>query len=209
MEMKSTYELTDVSIGIPLSDTGRPNLFPDEIQLYQAPSINIYNQEIKTKYRLGKAVVTNFRILWIHEAPPCGYALALSAIVSVQVERGFLSRSGKLNLSFQDKQGGSYFKFSFKAGERNEFYQALELALKNKAWQKTAPSVIQDRRLEEQRNFSTTNAGISGILRQQQKQQLATSKLASTAFSDLESLMEKAKDVVGRSWSLVKEELLL
>lgn len=90
----------------------------------------------------------------------------------------------------------AYMKLSFKDGGRDDFYNPLEATLKRKAWKDTQPSHLADRRLQK-RQFNAADAGIAGILRRQQAAQKETSELAATAFSDLTSLMEKARDVVG------------
>jgi len=46
-------------------------------------------------------------------------------------------------------------------------------------------------------NFTTTSAGLAGIMRKQKKKQLEENATTSTAFTgDLETLMDKAKDVI-------------
>lgn len=91
---------------------------------------------------------------------------------------------------------GAYIKLSFKDGGRDDFFNPLDAALRRKAWRDTHPSHLADRRLVK-RQFNAADAGIAGILRRQQEAQKETSELAATAFSDLNNLMVKARDVVG------------
>jgi hypothetical protein len=44
--------------------------------------------------------------------------------------------------------------------------------------------------------FAASKAGITGIMRQQEKNRLMQDKLATEAFTDLQSLMGKAREVV-------------
>lgn len=89
----------------------------------------------------------------------------------------------------------AYIKLSFKDGGRDDFYNPLEATLKRKAWKDTQPSHLADRRLQK-RQFNTADAGIAGILRRQEAAQKETTDLATSAFSDLTNLMEKARDMV-------------
>lgn len=91
----------------------------------------------------------------------------------------------------------AYLKLSFKDGGRDDFFNPLEASLKRKAWKDTQPSHLADRRLQK-RQFNAADAGIAGILRRQQAAQKETTELATTAFSDLTNLMDKARDMVMR-----------
>jgi ESCRT-II complex subunit VPS36 len=88
-----------------------------------------------------------------------------------------------------------FIKLSFKEGGRDEFYEPLEHTLSRRAWQDVQPSHIADRRLQK-REFSASDAGIAGILRRQEEAKKETTDLANAAFSDLNHLMNKAKDMV-------------
>lgn len=183
-------QLMNITVVLKLTDTGRPVLLENELELYSQHAINLYDGEEKTPNRNGRCVLTTHRLFWMNETKKL--ALPLNVISSLSRESGFLSRSGKLRLDLTSKK---FLKLSFKDGGRDEFYAPLQSALQKKAWLQKQ-SVLTDRRLEETRGFSTSQAGIAGIIRRQEMEKKITSSLASEAFKDLENLMKKAKDVV-------------
>lgn len=79
---------------------------------------------------------------------------------------------------------------------RDEFYTHLSSSLSRKAWVKETAAEIMGRRANEGYAGATSNAGIAGILRRQEANRKATAEIATEAFSDLKSLIDKAKEVV-------------
>lgn len=79
---------------------------------------------------------------------------------------------------------------------RDEFFAHLESALSRQAWVKETAAEVMERRGSEGRVGATSNAGIAGILRRQEANRKATAEIATEAFSDLKSLIDKAKEVV-------------
>ena len=81
---------------------------------------------------------------------------------------------------------------------RDDFFSQLQSALSRKAWVKETAAQIVGRYANAGGEYggSTSNAGIAGILRRQQAAREATTNIATEAFSDLKSLIDKAKEVV-------------
>lgn len=85
---------------------------------------------------------------------------------------------------------------------RDEFFTHLESALARKAWIKETAAGVMGKRASVGRGGgevgggSTSSAGIAGILRRQEANRQATTEIATEAFSDLKSLIDKAKEVV-------------
>lgn len=77
---------------------------------------------------------------------------------------------------------------------RDDFFSQLESALARKGWIKETAAEVMGRRTSE--GSRASNAGIAGILRRQEANRKATSEIAAEAFSDLQSLIDKAKEVV-------------
>ena len=155
----------------------------------------MYNGDEKTTYRNGRCVITTHRLFWIHEEIT-SLTLSLSCIKQVDKEYGFLQRSGKLKVEIKNDSEISFIKLSFKTGGRDDFENMLQKSLLARKWKEIGPSTLSDRRLEDKRTFSTAHAGISGIMRQQARDQEKKTILVSQAFTDLDALMEKAKDMV-------------
>ncbi|KAF0685821.1 Aste57867_22343 [Aphanomyces stellatus] len=112
-------------------------------------------------------------------------------------EAGFLARSSKIRIDYTWKHEAKFMKLSFKNGGRDEFFSPFEASLARKAWTDTkTASALADRRLQA-RAFDASAAGISGIMNRRQEEQKQTTELTTQSFSDLNALMDKAKDVVG------------
>jgi ESCRT-II complex subunit VPS36 len=82
-------------------------------------------------------------------------------------------------------------KLSFKTGGRDTFLSKFNMVLNSKAWdQKASTSAPQ------KKEFSTTKAGVTGIIRNTDAKAKETDQALQQAFSDLTALMDKAKDLV-------------
>ncbi|DAZ95899.1 TPA: hypothetical protein N0F65_012610 [Lagenidium giganteum] len=186
-----------------LTSAGRPALYNNEVEIYSEDNISLYDHSNKTAHMRGRCSITTHRLFYIEDnkanSPAVAMYLPLEWITRVSKEAGFLARSAKLRLdiaSVSPPYISAYLKLSFKDGGRDDFANPLEAALSRKAWHDTQPSHVVDRRLQK-RQFNASDAGIAGILRRQQEAQKETLELATSAFSDLTHLMEKAKDMVG------------
>ncbi|RHY53460.1 hypothetical protein DYB34_004007 [Aphanomyces astaci] len=184
---------------LPLTDTGRPDLWPSEVEVYSESHVSLYDGNVKSVYSRGRCVITTHRLLWLSEAKRTHIYMCLSAIDRLSKESGFLSRSSKIRVDYLWQTSESKFlKLSFKTGGRDEFFSPFEAAMARKAWADTkAPSALADRRLQQTRQFDASAAGIGGIMQRRQDEQKHTSELTTQSFSDLHALMDKAKDMVG------------
>ena len=89
---------------------------------------------------------------------------------------------------------------------RDEFFSHMESALSREAWVKETAAEVMGRRAAGGRDGQggegggggsrASTAGIAGILRRQEANRKATAEIATEAFSDLKSLIDKAKEVV-------------
>lgn len=86
---------------------------------------------------------------------------------------------------------------------RDEFFSHMESALSREAWVKETAAEVMGRRAAggdghggEGGGSRASTAGIAGILRRQEANRKATAEIATEAFSDLKSLIDKAKEVV-------------
>lgn len=86
---------------------------------------------------------------------------------------------------------------------RDEFFSHMEAALSREAWVKETAAEVMGRRAadggqggEGGGGSRASTAGIAGILRRQEANRKATAEIATEAFSDLKSLIDKAKEVV-------------
>lgn len=86
---------------------------------------------------------------------------------------------------------------------RDDFFSHMESALSREAWVKETAVEVMGRRAGggggqggDGSGSRASTAGIAGILRRQEANRKATAEIATEAFSDLKSLIDKAKEVV-------------
>lgn len=117
--------------------------------------------------------------------------------------KGSLVSKGKITIYLNPIPGQTaapskdYIKLSFREGQ-GEFFSNLEQCIKNKAW------VIPEK-VEKKKVFSTRGAGIGGIMKNIEKKQRSADKALNVAFSDLDSLMANAKELVTLAERYTKE----
>lgn len=81
-----------------------------------------------------------------------------------------------------------YMYISFKESDRDSFLVAVQSALVQRAWVAKA---------EVKGEFSTSKAGVGGVLRDRAQAQRENDKALGAAFADMKSLMANAREVVG------------
>src|SRR3990167_10764694 len=119
---------------------------------------------------------------------------------------------------------GRYIRLSFRNRGRDQFYNTLMQSVKTKKWlqnktasssnllasnrpgppaqMKTAASADPIQLPAPQTEFSTLNAGVSGIIRKQQEKNQTNNENLQEAFKDIDNLMSNAKQMVEFSKSL-------
>lgn len=178
------------------------------------PDVDVYEGDTKT-LRGGEASVTSFRVMYRQTGDGVVFAARLADVAEAERVSGYIVRSPKVKFTFSD---GSEVRFSFQQGGQPEFWSHLDSARRRKSWEAAA----RVRAAKKQRpTFSTARAGVAGarlprwrarrrlaspdpvprpvrpgLIRSQQQQQQSRAQVASEAFSDLESLMAMARDVV-------------
>nr|CAG4715761.1 unnamed protein product [Naegleria fowleri] len=148
-----------------------------------------------------------------------GLTCSLSIVERVEKEGGGLFRSPKTKILMRTKDFASEFVISFRKGKRDEFVDCIHEQLKKKKWLESLPTVSSTPALpsssmtsslplvsastdslesmnKKPKNFQTSTAGIAGIMKRIDEENLEERKELDEAFSDLKKLMEKAEDMV-------------
>jgi ESCRT-II complex subunit VPS36 len=175
---------------VPLSPSKRPILQETEIEILLQTHVTIYEGEKKTKYERGNVTLTTHRIIWLDpEGKLPALALNLSLIGQIEEESGGMTGSPKIILTLTNK---SIIRLGFKESGRDQYLAKLKEVLKRKAW----GQVTEVKKKEE---FTTTKAGIGGIMKTVESKTKETDVALAQAFSDLNTLMEKAREMVALS----------
>eukprot|EP00123_Amoebidium_parasiticum_P001665 comp12823_c0_seq1/m.7974 comp12823_c0_seq1/g.7974 ORF comp12823_c0_seq1/g.7974 comp12823_c0_seq1/m.7974 type:complete len:396 (-) comp12823_c0_seq1:499-1686(-) len=184
-----------------LTETGRPTYLEGETEIMFQGQVGLYNGDEKTNHPEGTAHLTTHRIFFLADAPGKRIALALQLcdIAMVEYTKKFLRQSPKVTLHINEPYKG-HIKMSFRGSGHQEFFEQLQLALQKAEWTKPPPSAGSAGAPAAKRvssGFDTSRAGIAGLQRAKEEDRQATEKELKEAFDDLNSLMAKAKDMVG------------
>lgn len=88
----------------------------------------------------------------------------------------------------------------FSLGGKEEFLTLISKMILKRSWEAFESMQVQKQQqqhqLVPQEKFSVSNAGVGGIIRRQEKNMEALDSVSKTALSDLNSLMQQAKEVI-------------
>jgi len=197
-----------VLLPLEMNNTGRPMLLregsEEEIEIYTASHISLYNEEHETDLSGLTVTITTVRILLMNNDRKLFYFIELRNVVSIEKRRKLFA-SPKVVFHLDKHLPAKYIMLSFKQGRMDDFYSKLEVQLKRKNWiaMDQMKKSIEERNRENQMKkastptgFSASSAGLTGIINKVQSENKETEQKLSAAFSDLNSLMEKARELV-------------
>ncbi|CAM9535031.1 unnamed protein product [Choristocarpus tenellus] len=147
----------------------------------------------------GKVTLTTHRLLWFEREGPTRVNMCINLwdLRAVGANRGGrFKSSSKIQLFPSGQLPVNDPAVMLAVKGRDDFLESLQSALDRKAWVKETAAEIVGRRMAHSAGDTTSGAGIAGILRRQEANRKATSEIASEAFSDLNTLIQKAKEVV-------------
>eukprot|EP00752_Nemacystus_decipiens_P008916 g7960.t1 len=200
-----------------LTAGGLAKLLPDEIEITSKEEAALYachGDDVEERLQGGRATLTTHRILWSGRSRAAQgggmhVCIHLSDIREArpQPRRRFI-HSSKIHIFPTGQVGGDQPAVMLSVKGRDEFFSHMESALSREAWVKETAAEVMGRRAlagggdgwgEEGvagGGSRASTAGIAGILRRQEANRKATAEIATEAFSDLKSLIDKAKEVV-------------
>lgn len=212
---------------VKLSPSGRPELFKHEIELMIVPPTtkllllenNVASTEILSSIAL--VVLTNCRIILIARdtAETTGMCIYLKDVLRVYDNYRIFSTSSRININVRSRDSESVsvsLKFSYDSKEfKSDFLSMLLSTVDKRSWENISmtyetsstafkPSDTPSHASE----FSVNNAGISGILRKQERDMATVDVLRREALSDLDGLIKRSNDVVSiiNKYSLYLEQ---
>ena len=190
-----------------LDATGSPVYLEDEVVWRQIAGVTLYDGSEKMEGALegGIAVVSNYRILWIARDRKQAKCWHLADVSSFSKESaGWFSGSDKLIVYFTKGGSEKYLKIKFGKDDFDECERAARKALSKKSWlileqKKKAASENENdpaKNTTSKHTYSARHGGIAGLIRRNKEEAARADRVTTSAFKDLESLMENAKKVV-------------
>ena len=177
---------------------GRPELISEEVEVKMMEKVSVESNELILIFDSGTLLLTNFRIIHLHinaDRSYCAFALNLDKVKLVEDCTRTFSRTKRLRLELTVKQS---IHLRFHAGGKDEMRSRIVTALERKSWVQNLPSVSLSTAPSEEKKeeFSTRNAGISGIMNKREREHKQVESLAKESLDDIDSLMQRARDVV-------------
>ncbi len=162
----------------------------------------------------GVVILTSHRIIWHCPTQARAYQGHLSKVAAARKSRNFFKPSSRVHVYLQGQEdahkgeGDPATKIDFVHGGRDEFLDQIKYLLQMRDWEKVSAAAATataggatpgggGSEPAADPVFTTRKAGVGGIIRQQEHTRAAQDKLAAEAFSDLQALMSKAREVVG------------
>lgn len=185
----------------------------------------ISGKEVKDFYNIYLTTHRIYLVNHEVSASSIDYCLscAISTIEKTEKEGGGFFKSPKVKLSIRELTINEV-SITFKKGKRDEFLDTLQDQIKRKKWTEdvklntsastsslsspvgssSLTGTVSTPNLESQndlatkkpRDFTTSKAGVGGIMKRIEEENKKEREELDDAFSDLNSLMEKAKDMV-------------
>jgi len=171
-----------------LTPAGRPVLEDCEVELVAQDGVALYRGDHQSDYQDGTLVVTTHRILYIERGPKRSLALVLAAVAGTERRGAYTAWSSpKIVLNVAGLPPGRHVMCSFRSGGADAAWDRLQAAIAKKAWEAGPPAKAA---------FSTTAAGVAGIMRTAEAQERKTRVAVETAFEDLTTLMGSASELM-------------
>ena len=124
--------------------------------------------------------------------------MSLKTIVKIEDCAKSFSTSTRIRLNILNSKYDLGLKFTL--SNKEEFMGLLNKMILKRSWEvfEKAQEAENAKRLNTIQNqqFSVSNAGVGGIIRRQEKNMEALDSVSKTALSDLNALMQQAKEVI-------------
>lgn len=189
---------SDLFSAVTLSAGGRPQLEEGELELKCTDKVRIETDRRICVIESSTLIVTNMRLILQFQFSGLSKVshIHLKLVSRVEDCATMFRSSMRLRLHFHD---GRKLEFKFFAGGKEATLDFISKMLLRQAWieieaRDTKPGQNDK---ESQLSFSSRSAGVSGLLRRQEKEHQNLDAVTRVALTDLDALMNHAKEVVG------------
>lgn len=182
------------------SSSGLPNLLENEF-IYVSKQACLLTTHPEQKF--GTLTLTDRRLIFISDVDIsniCKISANLSNIISQESPAKMFSRSTRIIIKLDTSMVSTltnehHLKFQ-SHNDAEEFGQFLQTSLDRKQWLIIEKEKEKELLKRTQKNTGPRVVGVSGIMRQREREKRETNHLATGAFQDLEALFSQANDVV-------------
>jgi hypothetical protein len=190
----------DLFSSMAMSAAGRPQLEDGELELQCTDKVRIETDKRICVIETSTLTVTNMRlILQFQRAGVSTLShIHLKLISHVEDCAGRFRSSMRLRFHFHD---GRKLEFKFYDGGKESTLGFVSKTIQRQSWkeieERNAQNHSSQKEADEPKSFSARSAGVSGLIRRQEKEHQNLDAVTRVALTDLDALMNHAKDVVG------------
>lgn len=161
----------------------------EEIEVVVQDGVSVLSESKAALYMGGVVRVTTHQLIWVDSSYEGAHAIGHDCVKEVEEHNSGMIGSRRAQLRVWLKEGaGPSFRLEFwNTADRDKIRQHYNDCLRRKLWEVKKKEAPQ---------FSSQYAGIGGIMRKVEHQAAEDSKSLQEAFSDLDSLIKSADDLV-------------
>lgn len=193
---------------IGLTPGGRPILIDDEVEIQWIDEVNIQTEHKEDIFssKIMSILLTNMKIIILfpqHTLRVCAWTLHYKNISHIKDCATTFHSSKRIRFSFHNDERKVEIKF---LSERKEIMMdIIQRSLQKKSWEQIVSLSSTSTLNQIQQNappgndvpqFTVQSAGISGLIRRQEREHQSLDNVKREALSDLDTLMSRAKEVV-------------
>lgn len=183
---------------IGLSPGGRPLLTEGEVEIQWIDEVNIQTDHREDIFptKIATILLTNMNIIVVlpqQTLRVCAWSLHIKNITKIEDCATTFRSSKRIRFYMQD---GRKLEIKFVSGKKEVAIDILQKSLQRKSWEQISTSSSSPQMKSEESQFSVQSAGISGLIRRQEREHQSLDAVKREALSDLDALMSRAKEVV-------------
>ncbi len=185
----------------PLSSSHRPLLLDGEVEIRNEDSVSVLMQNKKTVlheiFGPGLFVLTNIRLITIQRNSNgddvVGWGINLESVSFAEDCAKVFTRSTRILICL--KAQSVCIGLKFREG-KDDMLELINKALEKKSWENLPKHIGSMLVPSTPIAFSSADAGVSGIIRRQERNMQSVDNLAKAALCDLDILIHRAKEAI-------------
>lgn len=189
----------DQFVPAPLSSALRPVLIENEVEIKSENFVSVVLQNKKvvcgSLFPTGLIILTNIRLITIPQcnasARQVGWGISLESVELAEDCAKSFGRSTRIRICLK---GSIDIGLRFEREGKDSFLSLITKTLERKSWLTVQPSA--QKVAPEPAVFSASDAGVSGIIRRQERSIQSVDNITKAAVSDLDALMARAKETI-------------
>ncbi|RYH28513.1 hypothetical protein EON65_11915 [archaeon] len=187
-----------------LTTARRPVLLDEEVEIKVVDEVGVValvnNQVTDELLPTSTALLTNIRLIIVTTNPKqqnatiSAWGINLSEVRHGEDCSGMLRRSTRVRIVFHLKKPTTKdIALKFHGAGKEDFIEVFHRTLAKRSWEKIAAKPVL---AAKEKGFSVSNAGVSGLIRKQERNMENVDALTKTALTDLDALMNQARDAI-------------